>query len=104
MDRLLTVDQVAEWLQVKPRTIYQPEYAGNGRLLSEPYQCSLDGKRNSERPPEAIDTKFTQGVFCVRGPEGFKKSRFPSENRPGVTMGACSFFNSFVESGSQCFF
>lgn len=28
MDRLLTVDQVAEWLQVKPRTIYQWVHEG----------------------------------------------------------------------------
>jgi excisionase family DNA binding protein len=28
MDRLLNVDQVAEWLQVKPRTIYQWVHEG----------------------------------------------------------------------------
>lgn len=28
MDRLLTVDQVANWLQVKPRTIYQWVHEG----------------------------------------------------------------------------
>jgi len=28
MERLLTVDQVAEWLQVKPRTIYQWVHEG----------------------------------------------------------------------------
>lgn len=28
MDPLLTVDQVAEWLQVKPRTIYQWVHEG----------------------------------------------------------------------------
>jgi len=28
MERLLTVDQLAEWLQVKPRTIYQWVHEG----------------------------------------------------------------------------
>lgn len=28
MERLLTVDQIAEWLQVKPRTIYQWVHEG----------------------------------------------------------------------------
>ena len=28
MDRLLTVDEVANWLQVKPRTIYQWVHEG----------------------------------------------------------------------------
>ncbi len=28
MDRLLTVDDLAEWLQVKPRTIYQWVHEG----------------------------------------------------------------------------
>ena len=28
MDRLLTIDDLAEWLQVKPRTIYQCVHEG----------------------------------------------------------------------------
>jgi len=59
MERLLTVDQLADWLQVKPRTIYQWVHEGYipvlklGSLVRFSQPSVVDWLRKRESPGRA---------------------------------------------------